>query len=643
MRRISSPFGFLLLTFSALALILLPLAVLACGAEEPTERPTRERRERTTEASDERDESQSEERSERRGLIGRATREGSVETDREALVALYEATDGDNWFNNENWLTDAPLGEWYGITTDRDGRVWEIQLDSNGLDGEIPAEIGALDSLVDLNLDINVLRGPIPPELGDLVNLEKMNLVGNGLIGDLPRELARLSNLRDLVLPGNNLSGSIPSWLTELTNLEILYLTYNDFSGDIPRELGEMGSLVRLELGHNNLTGQIPAELGLLEDLVHLGLENNRLSGDIPDELEDLHSLLLLGIAGNPQLEGCVPGYLALQLDSSSDLGDVPVCGGLAQGGPAATIAVAPTATRPGPVATLEPMRVPTSTPWPTPARVAPVATSTPWPTPTRAAPVATSTPWPTPTRAPTLAPVTRPPSLEEYARRNAGGPGAIYVGDLRQLVGPAPEVELGNRDGNVPLDSLERHLWIYESDYYQELLDVARLSNPTLLTSLGKRIEIQLACISPFFVPCQLLENYFAPNVERRTNGQVRFSIAPYHELGYRGGDALIDIRSGNLQAATIFGGYHLDRFPAFDVQNLLGTYSTSDDSYRGQTAILEDLEDLITKESAGLILNNSWYWGVDLIPHLHGSQFGPPRTCRERQSATVTLYRPF
>ncbi len=40
-----------------------------------------------------------------------------------ALVALYESTDGPNWVNNENWLTDAPLGEWYGVDTDRDGRV----------------------------------------------------------------------------------------------------------------------------------------------------------------------------------------------------------------------------------------------------------------------------------------------------------------------------------------------------------------------------------------------------------------------------------------------------------------------------------------------------------------------------------------
>ena len=35
--------------------------------------------------------------------------------DREALVAFYNATDG------ENWLSDAPLGEWWGVTTIRRG------------------------------------------------------------------------------------------------------------------------------------------------------------------------------------------------------------------------------------------------------------------------------------------------------------------------------------------------------------------------------------------------------------------------------------------------------------------------------------------------------------------------------------------
>ena len=48
---------------------------------------------------------------------------GSAETDREALVALYNATNGQNWFENDNWLSDAPLGEWKGVNTNDDGRV----------------------------------------------------------------------------------------------------------------------------------------------------------------------------------------------------------------------------------------------------------------------------------------------------------------------------------------------------------------------------------------------------------------------------------------------------------------------------------------------------------------------------------------
>ena len=35
---------------------------------------------------------------------------GSGKMDREALVALYNATDGENWDVSDNWLSDAPLG-----------------------------------------------------------------------------------------------------------------------------------------------------------------------------------------------------------------------------------------------------------------------------------------------------------------------------------------------------------------------------------------------------------------------------------------------------------------------------------------------------------------------------------------------------
>ena len=48
---------------------------------------------------------------------------GSVASDRAALVALYEATEGANWARDWNWLTERPIGQWYGVTTNSVGRV----------------------------------------------------------------------------------------------------------------------------------------------------------------------------------------------------------------------------------------------------------------------------------------------------------------------------------------------------------------------------------------------------------------------------------------------------------------------------------------------------------------------------------------
>ena len=44
-------------------------------------------------------------------------------TDRDVLVAFYHATNGDNWLRSGNWLTDAPIGRWYGVVTDGSDRV----------------------------------------------------------------------------------------------------------------------------------------------------------------------------------------------------------------------------------------------------------------------------------------------------------------------------------------------------------------------------------------------------------------------------------------------------------------------------------------------------------------------------------------
>ena len=166
--------------------------------------------------------------------------------DRAALVALYNATDGPNWGdtgNNDNWLTDAPLGDWSGVRTDGFGRVVYLALYGYNLSGAIPPELGSLSNLKTLNLGGNDLSGAIPPELGNLSNLEWLVLGGydrfrsNDLSGTIPPELGGLSNLKSLNLAGNDLSGTIPPELGDLRSLEYLELALNDLEGTIPKSL----------------------------------------------------------------------------------------------------------------------------------------------------------------------------------------------------------------------------------------------------------------------------------------------------------------------------------------------------------------------------------------------------------------------
>ena len=296
----------------------------------------------------------------------------------QALLSLFDSTNGSEWNNKDNWLKFPPdVTDWANVTV-MDGHIVNLDMTWNNLSGSLPAEIGNLTwlegmlfygsgisgelpatianmtSLVNLwvggnqlsgeipawlggmtnlqglGLQSNPFTGSIPPELGNLTNLKMLLLNHIGLTGEVPGELGNLANLEYFSVGGNQLSGPIPPELTRMTNLQNLYLYGNQFSGPIPGELGSLQNLVTLDMNSNQLSGEIPGELGNLQNLQTLNISWNQLSGPIPGALGKLANLQSLDLSWN-QLSGGIPGALGklqnlntLMLNSNQLSGGIP-------------------------------------------------------------------------------------------------------------------------------------------------------------------------------------------------------------------------------------------------------------------------------------------------------------------------------
>ena len=218
--------------------------------------------------------------------------------ERNALVTFYEATDGANWRRSDNWLSDQPVGTWYGVGAGDSGHVINLFLELNGLSGTLP-DLSAFTYLQELSLYGNRLTGSVP-DLRALTNLTRLSLDFNQLSGPIP-DLSQLTRLTVLDLNGNQLTGQIPD-LSALTNLTWLTLGHNQLTGPIP-ELSLIATLEWLDLSHNQLTGPV-LDLSTLTRLKYLDLGSNQLTGPVP-EFSAHTNLAHLSLEGN-QL--CFPG-----------------------------------------------------------------------------------------------------------------------------------------------------------------------------------------------------------------------------------------------------------------------------------------------------------------------------------------------
>ena len=260
---------------------------------------------------------------------------------------------------------------------------------------------------------------------------------------------------------------------------------------------------------------------------------------------------------------------------------------------------------------------LPTPTPRPTRApTLTPAPTATPLPAPTATpAPRAQAAPAPEATLAPAASPQT------------SGGPGAVYRGDgdWGVLAGSAvrPEFErrfaLGDSNGQVPLDAILQHQWIFEAGYYRALVDRAGLDNPTPLTSSGRDITFKLVCINRSLYWCRHLETYFVPNVAERTNGQVTIEVSSFPELRIAGPDTAGLLADGTLEMAEIYGGYILREFPSWELQYLWGLWPDDRSRFEAQAAMAPDLDRRVADEMGSQPLFRNWIadGGVFLFSH--------------------------
>lgn len=159
---------------------------------------------------------------------------------RKALKEFYQAMDGDNWVHNDNWCSDKPIWEWYGVNTNGGPWVTSILMSCNNLSGKLPESIHRMGPITSLELSGNNIEGELPASLGNIYSLAALVFPSNKLTGTIPETIAKLPNLFCFDVADNQYEGSLPeSFLLEYLNHNNrpgnnFYIKHNNFSGKVP-------------------------------------------------------------------------------------------------------------------------------------------------------------------------------------------------------------------------------------------------------------------------------------------------------------------------------------------------------------------------------------------------------------------------
>ena len=189
----------------------------------------------------------------------------------EALIKLYESTNGDNWTNNTNWCSDKPITEWYGVYKIAENN-YSLDLSDNNLTGKIDQTFPN-DVKITLSCNFNQLTSL---NVSGCTALNKLLCVANQLTfldasGCTALEILRCFN--------NELTSLNVSGCTALANLDCSsnQLTSLDVSGCM--------ALTSLDCSNNQL---ISLDVSGCTSLTHLYCHNNKIRSVIPDWFSQL-------------------------------------------------------------------------------------------------------------------------------------------------------------------------------------------------------------------------------------------------------------------------------------------------------------------------------------------------------------------
>lgn len=229
------------------------------------------------------------------------------------LTSFFHATNGTNWLQGTNWLSNRPVCSWYGVTCNTLGLVESVDLKDNMLINKDSSrndvsQIFHLSDLKKLDLkgnDISLDFFQLQPEATKLDFLRLSATKLSSLEG-----ISRATQLKSLHVT-NNVITTIPDELYSMTSLKSLFLSFNKIAGQISPEIGHLTNLRELYLFGNSITGRLPTHIGLLESLVELVISNNKISGEIPgfDHLSNLEQFSIYNQHGETPLTGRLPSF----------------------------------------------------------------------------------------------------------------------------------------------------------------------------------------------------------------------------------------------------------------------------------------------------------------------------------------------